>query len=173
MLSVRFRFHVSPRRRFAWRIEVAAEQRARRQLLFRPRLEPGNPVVPPAARLFISARQPRRRVFASIIRHPIASFVLRGGIDHAGNMPAGTENKARLAAEQACRSIGGPPRHDVVFDGRQNIGRRQIDGLPPPLKHQPAPDTAEGLVQAAHVGCRFTFFDLLVHTSCTPRPLTI
>ena len=55
--------------------------------------------------------------------------------------------KTNVAAEQAFRSRGGSPRHDVIFDGRQNIGRRQIDGLPPPLKHQPAPDTAEGLVQ--------------------------
>jgi hypothetical protein len=81
--------------------------------------------------------------------------------------------KTNVAAEQACRSRGGSPRHDVIFDGRQNIGRRQIDGLALPLKHQPAPDTAEGLVQGAHVGCRFIFFDLLVHTSCTRRSLTI
>src|SRR5215203_1282480 len=55
ILSARLLPHISARRGFTGRIEVAAELRARRQLLFRPRLEPGDPVIPPAAELFFDA----------------------------------------------------------------------------------------------------------------------
>src|SRR6187399_1461837 len=94
ILSARLLPHVSARRGFTGRIEVAAELRARRQLLFRPRLEPGDPVVPPAAGLFIGAGQPGRRVVAPIGRRPIASLVLRRRIDHTGDVSACAEDKA-------------------------------------------------------------------------------
>src|SRR5258708_19990986 len=117
MPSARLRLHVSTGCGFAGRIEVAAELRARRQLVFRPRLQPTDPVVPPTTRFFVRTCQPCRRLLASLGRHPVASLVLRRGIDHAGNMPAGAENKTSVAAEQACRAVGRSPRPDAIFHG--------------------------------------------------------
>src|SRR6266567_5179855 len=99
VLSTRLRFDISPGRRFTGRIEVAAELRAGRLLFFRPRLEPTDPVVPPTTWLFVRTRQPRRWVFASIGRHPVASLVLRSGIDYARNMSARSKHEANFAAE--------------------------------------------------------------------------
>ena len=42
-------------------------------------------------------------------------------------MSARAEDKASVATEQTCRSIGGSPRHDVIFGGRQDVGSVDAD----------------------------------------------
>lgn len=65
--SARPGLYVSTGRPLSTMIEVAAELSAGWQLLSRVRLEPGDPVVPPAARLLFGTGLPSRRLLASLI----------------------------------------------------------------------------------------------------------
>jgi len=53
--SFRLRFHISARRRFARRVEIAAELRSGGHAVFNRGLEPADPVVPPTTRLLVRA----------------------------------------------------------------------------------------------------------------------
>src|SRR5947208_10226558 len=77
-------------------------------------LEPVAPHRPPTSRHAARGGQPALRIGPGGVTDPVVPLVLRGGIDHAGDMSAGAEHERRVAGEKLGRSVGRLPGDDVV-----------------------------------------------------------
>src|SRR6266446_6188758 len=124
--------HVTSRCRLDALVLAAAGGLGRRSLGSCLAPKPAAPLRPPASGHALRSLEPAIGIGSRPPTNPIVALVLRRGIDHAGDVTAGTENEGRII-EQLGRSVCGAPWHDVIFPRRVNesgyFDQRKIDGL--------------------------------------------
>src|SRR5215204_2424836 len=84
----------------------------RSDLLARVRLQPGGPIGPPAAGMFLGTLQPFVVGLGQLVVGPVGPLVLGGWIDHAGDMAGGAHDEALLAGQMLRGSVGSRDRND-------------------------------------------------------------
>src|SRR6267378_2768649 len=84
---------------------------------------PRIPIRPPASGSLFGAVEPALRIRLKIVVKPVATFVAPWRIDHACDVPAGSQDESRLATDQILGTKCCPPGHDVILAGCEEIER--------------------------------------------------
>src|SRR5690606_32236402 len=96
----------------------------RRDGFGRLRLEPLQPVGPPASRMFLGSLEEGGQGASWLLAGPILIFARGGRIDDAGDVPAAGEDEPRRPAQMRQEAEHAFGRGDVILPPRLNVSRR-------------------------------------------------
>src|ERR1700726_3702348 len=84
---------------------------------------PRIPIRPPAPGFLFGTVEPALRIRLKVVVKPVTAFVARWRIDHACDVPAGSQDESCLTTDQIFRTKCRLPGHDVIRTGCEEIER--------------------------------------------------